>query len=50
MAEDVLCEVTNCAYWAQGNKCDADKIYVISNEGKEASTSQETDCKTFKPY
>ncbi|RUL49030.1 DUF1540 domain-containing protein [Lysinibacillus antri] len=50
MAQDVLCEVNNCTYWGSGNKCSADTIYVVSNkEGKEASTSEETDCKTFKP-
>lgn len=49
MAQDVLCEVSNCKYWASGNKCDAEKIYVVSNRGKEANNTEETDCKTFKP-
>lgn len=49
MAQDVLCEVNNCKFWAVGNKCSADKIYVVSSKGKEASDSAETDCKTFKP-
>ncbi|GEN36791.1 MULTISPECIES: DUF1540 domain-containing protein [Aneurinibacillus] len=49
MAKDVLCEVNNCTYWAQGNKCNADEIYVVSHKGKQASTTEETDCKTFKP-
>ena len=49
MAQDVLCEVNNCTYWTAGNKCNADKIYVVSSKGKEASNSEETDCKTFKP-
>ncbi len=49
MQQEVLCEVNNCQYWANGNKCSAEKIYVVSNKGKEASTSEETDCKTFKP-
>ncbi|WP_019413811.1 DUF1540 domain-containing protein [Paenisporosarcina sp. TG20] len=50
MAQDVLCEVNNCTYWSTGNECTADVIYVV-NHGKsnEASTSEETDCKTFKP-
>jgi hypothetical protein len=48
LAQDVLCEVNNCTYWGQGNKCNADAIYVVSNT-TEASTSEETDCKTFKP-
>ncbi len=48
MAKDVLCEVSNCVHWSNGNKCDADSIYVISNRGKEASKQEETDCKTFE--
>lgn len=47
MAKDVLCEVNNCKYWASGNKCNADTIYVVSNKGRLASNSTETDCKTF---
>lgn len=49
MAKDVLCEVNNCKYWSQGNKCDADAIYVVSHKGKQASSIEETDCKTFVP-
>ncbi|OIJ16202.1 DUF1540 domain-containing protein [Anaerobacillus arseniciselenatis] len=49
MAQDVLCEVSNCTYWAKGNKCAAEEIYVVSNKGKEASNQEETDCKTFEP-
>ncbi|MDE3840003.1 DUF1540 domain-containing protein [Bacillus methanolicus] len=49
MAKDVLCEVNNCEYWAQGNLCSAEKIYVVSHKGKTADKSEETDCKTFKP-
>lgn len=49
MAKDVLCEVNNCTYWEQGNKCAAEAIYVVSHTGKQASNSKETDCKTFKP-
>ena len=49
MAQEVLCEVNNCTYWIAGNKCNAEKIYVVSSKGKEASNSEETDCKTFKP-
>ncbi|WP_342599057.1 DUF1540 domain-containing protein [Psychrobacillus sp. FSL H8-0483] len=49
MATDVLCEVNNCSYWASGNKCDATAIYVVTSRmNKEASTSEETDCKTFE--
>ncbi|MFJ8065279.1 DUF1540 domain-containing protein [Psychrobacillus sp. NPDC096426] len=49
MAQDVLCEVNNCTYWGSGNKCNATAIYVVSNKGKQASKSEETDCKTFEP-
>ncbi|MBN6889327.1 uncharacterized protein DUF1540 [Cytobacillus horneckiae] len=48
MAKDVLCEVNNCAYWADGNRCSASQIYVVSHRGDTASTSKETDCKTFE--
>ena len=49
MATDVLCEVNSCTFWASGNKCDASKIYVVTTHNKrDASTSEETDCKTFK--
>ena len=33
MAQDVLCEVNNCKFWANGNKCSADAIYVVSHKG-----------------
>ncbi|MEW9051968.1 MAG: DUF1540 domain-containing protein [Neobacillus sp.] len=49
MAQDVLCEVNNCSYWAKGNKCSADTIYVVSHHGKKAENSKQTDCKTFEP-
>jgi Domain of Unknown Function (DUF1540) len=49
MAKDVLCEVKNCQYWAQGNRCSAESIYVVSHAGKMAADSTETDCKTFTP-
>ncbi len=49
MAKDVLCEVNNCTYWENGNKCGAEVIYVVSHTGKKASNSKETDCKTFEP-
>lgn len=48
MAQDVLCEVNNCKYWAQGNQCDANAIYVVSHSGKQANNQEETDCKTFE--
>lgn len=49
MAQDVLCEVNNCKYWGEGNKCTADAIYVVSHKGEQAKDSEETDCKTFLP-
>ena len=49
MAQDVLCEVNNCQFWKNGNKCSADAIYVVSHKGETASDSTETDCKTFRP-
>ncbi|MBM7715900.1 DUF1540 domain-containing protein [Siminovitchia sp. FSL H7-0308] len=50
MAEDVLCEVQNCLYWAKGNKCAADRIYIVSHAGKMADNEKETDCQTFEPH
>ncbi|WP_343840265.1 DUF1540 domain-containing protein [Salinibacillus aidingensis] len=44
-----MCEVKNCKYWAVGNKCTAEAIYVVSHSGKEANHQKETDCKTFEP-
>lgn len=49
LAKDVLCEVNNCSYWANGNKCSAERIYVVSHTGETAKTETETDCKTFEP-
>ncbi len=49
MAKDVLCEVHSCKYWAAGNQCNASSIYVVNNRKQEASSSEETDCKTFEP-
>ncbi|MBD2866414.1 DUF1540 domain-containing protein [Paenibacillus oceani] len=48
MAKDVLCEVNSCKYWANGNKCNASSIYVVSHRGNHARNSEETDCKTFE--
>ncbi|MFJ7669190.1 DUF1540 domain-containing protein [Lysinibacillus sp. NPDC097195] len=49
MAQQILCEVNNCTYWGSGNKCTAEAIYVVSQNGQQASNSEETDCKTFTP-
>ncbi len=49
MTQKILCEVNNCTYWGDGNKCHADVIYVVSQTGDQAADSEDTDCKTFKP-
>ncbi|KAB2330661.1 DUF1540 domain-containing protein [Cytobacillus gottheilii] len=50
MAKDVLCEVNSCAYNINSeNKCGATQIYIVNNKKDDASTSSETDCKTFEP-
>lgn len=49
MAQDVLCEVSNCVHYAEGNRCTASEIYVVSQHGNAADSQQETDCKTFEP-
>ncbi|MEL3972524.1 DUF1540 domain-containing protein [Rossellomorea oryzaecorticis] len=49
MAQDVLCEVSNCKYNKEGKKCSADQIFVVSHKGNKAHNSEETDCKTFEP-
>lgn len=28
MPEGVICSVSNCTFWAQGNRCSADRIMV----------------------
>ncbi|MGG0642981.1 DUF1540 domain-containing protein [Sporosarcina gallistercoris] len=49
MAQRIRCEVNNCKFWSEGNKCEADEIYVVSKKGNHAKSSSETDCKTFIP-
>lgn len=49
MARDVNCEVSSCKYWATHNKCNASSIMVVNNRNRQASDSEETDCKTFEP-
>lgn len=35
--QQIMCTVSNCHYWAQGNHCDANQILVTSDEmGDEA--------------
>jgi Domain of Unknown Function (DUF1540) len=48
MATEVLCNVENCKYWDDGDKCVADSIYVIGEDGREAANVMETACKTFE--
>ncbi|MRX74282.1 DUF1540 domain-containing protein [Bacillus lacus] len=48
MAQQVLCEVNNCHYWKQGNKCTADQIFVITHK-RNAEELRDTDCSTFTP-
>ncbi len=50
MGQRIRCEVKNCTFWGTGNNCRADVIYVVSQSGSHATDSEETDCKTFKPY
>lgn len=49
MTQEILCEVNNCKFWAKGNKCSAKSIYVVSQKGRKAKSSEETDCNTFVP-
>ena len=41
----VKCVVNKCHYHKEGNKCGAGKIEIAP---KNANTSEETDCNTFK--
>lgn len=60
----VKCKVDSCVYWDKGNLCGADGIEVDNSLGmgdasmeigrlgegsSEASTSDETCCRTYKP-
>ena len=44
--DGVKCIVSSCSYNKDGNKCTASSILV---EPKNANTSEDTDCSTFKP-
>ncbi|CEG25759.1 DUF1540 domain-containing protein [Bacillus sp. B-jedd] len=48
MKIEVKCNVENCKYWAEGDECVADSIYVIAQTGREAANVEETACKTFE--
>ncbi len=45
ITEGVKCVVNSCKYYKDGDLCTAGKIKI---EPKNASTSNETDCATFK--
>lgn len=49
MAQDVLCEVSNCVYNRDGRKCTADQIFVTSHSSSKTRKNEETDCQTFEP-
>lgn len=42
----IKCMVNTCHYYMQGDHCNASKIEV---QHRNATSSQETDCATFKP-
>jgi hypothetical protein len=49
MKLEVLCNVENCTYWAEGDQCVADSIYVVGLDNNDAENVEETACKTFEP-
>lgn len=64
MPENVRCTVSNCVYWDKGNLCGADMILITTDDKVKlhddkmeigtltetlASTSTQTNCKTFEP-
>ena len=44
--EGVKCIVNTCHYYQSGDHCNAGKIEI---KPRNASSSEETDCATFKP-
>lgn len=42
----IKCVVNTCHYYSSGDRCMAKQIEVLSRDAK---TSEETDCGTFKP-
>ena len=44
--DGVKCVVNTCHYHLSGDKCGANKIEI---QPRNASTSEETDCGTFRP-
>lgn len=64
MPENVRCTVSNCVYWDKGNWCAAEAILITTDDKSHvhddkmeigalsetlASTSTQTNCKTFEP-
>ena len=62
LPENVKCSVDSCAYWGHNNRCEAQEIEVNDWRGmsrdmeigvigvaERARTSEQTNCKTFKP-
>ena len=44
--DGVKCVVNTCTYHSEGDKCGAKKIEILP---RNATSSDETDCGTFKP-
>ncbi len=38
---EVICSVTNCEYWGEGNVCRADKIWINNNLGEDLTSDIE---------
>lgn len=62
MPQEILCEVNSCYFYREGDRCGANRIYVVNSartspsaefgsigQVRHARTSEETACKTFKP-
>ncbi len=62
MAQEIMCEVKSCYFWNEGERCGADRIFVVNSAptspsmevgniggASHARTSDETACKTFRP-
>lgn len=47
---EVLCDVRNCVHNVAGIRCGAEQIKIMSETGKAAHTTAETDCQTFEPH
>ena len=62
LPQEILCEVKSCYFYQDGDRCSANRIYVVNNSRvspnmeigsiggqHHAHSSEETACKTFKP-